>query len=146
VWARHPDADVNRPMMLTHRGGDGDNKARSPGRARRKPLKPLRREGRIDSGEPVVTNSYAFYFCIRGCGRIGRPVFPAPSVLERGMFLKNSGRTCCGNEKACLNRVHHSGARERDCTSENPFLRYHSKRHRFSGAQLRTIVCAFSTQ
>src|ERR1700722_6300768 len=28
--------------------GDGDNQARSPGRARRKPIKPLRREGRID--------------------------------------------------------------------------------------------------
>jgi hypothetical protein len=27
--------------------GDGDKKARSPGRARRKPLKPLRREGRV---------------------------------------------------------------------------------------------------
>jgi hypothetical protein len=27
--------------------GDGNNKARSPGRARRKPLKPLRREGRV---------------------------------------------------------------------------------------------------
>jgi|SRR5665213_2558494 len=28
--------------------GDGDNKARSPGRVRRKPLKPLRREGRVN--------------------------------------------------------------------------------------------------
>src|ERR1700691_3200620 len=27
--------------------GDGGNKARSPGRARRNPLKPLRREGRV---------------------------------------------------------------------------------------------------
>jgi hypothetical protein len=27
--------------------GDGGNKARSPGRARNKPLKPLRREGRV---------------------------------------------------------------------------------------------------
>jgi hypothetical protein len=31
------------------------------------------------SGVTVVTNSYAFYHCIRGCGRIARPVFPAPS-------------------------------------------------------------------
>src|SRR5579863_10396887 len=28
-------------MMLSHHAGDGDNKARSPGRARRKPLKPF---------------------------------------------------------------------------------------------------------
>src|ERR1700691_744381 len=30
------------------------------------------------SGVTVVTNSYAFYFCIRGCGRAERPAFPAP--------------------------------------------------------------------
>jgi hypothetical protein len=34
--------------------GDGDKRNSSPGRARRKPLKPLRREGRV-SGVPVVT-------------------------------------------------------------------------------------------
>jgi len=28
----------------------------------------------------VVTNSYAFLFCMRGCGRVGRPAFPAPSI------------------------------------------------------------------
>jgi len=32
--------------MLIHRAGDGDKKARSPGRARHKPLKPLRRKRR----------------------------------------------------------------------------------------------------
>jgi hypothetical protein len=31
------------------------------------------------SGVTVVSNSCAFYFCTRGCGRIGRPAFPAPS-------------------------------------------------------------------
>src|ERR1700733_5715807 len=36
----------NRPMMLTHCGGDGGKKARSPGRARKKPLKPSRGECR----------------------------------------------------------------------------------------------------
>ncbi len=35
-----------REDALPRLAGDGDNKARSPGRARRKPLKPLRREGR----------------------------------------------------------------------------------------------------
>src|ERR671918_782917 len=35
-----------------------------------------------DSGEPVVTNSYAFLFCMRGCGRIERPAFPAPSEFQ----------------------------------------------------------------
>ena len=36
-------------------GGDGDKKARSPGRARRKPLKPLRAGMPGDSGVLVVT-------------------------------------------------------------------------------------------
>ena len=31
-------------------------------------------------GGPVVTNSCAFYFCARGCGRAKRPAFPAPSA------------------------------------------------------------------
>jgi hypothetical protein len=34
----------------------------------------------------VVTNARAFYHHTRGCGRIGRPAFPAPSDREGGMF------------------------------------------------------------
>ena len=64
--------------------GDGGKQARSPGRARRKPLKPLRRECRV---MPVCTcGDYArvlFSFRTRGCGRIARPAFPAPSEFER---------------------------------------------------------------
>jgi hypothetical protein len=36
-----------RQVSRSNSRGDGGNKARSPGRARRKPLKPLRREGRV---------------------------------------------------------------------------------------------------
>jgi hypothetical protein len=36
-----------------------------------------------DSGVTVVTNSCAFYTCTRGCGRIARPAFPAPSLEGR---------------------------------------------------------------
>jgi hypothetical protein len=68
---------------------DGGNKARSPGRARRKPLKPLRREGRV-SGEPVVTNARVYY-TTRGCGCIGHPAFPAPSVWRDKVRAHNSG-------------------------------------------------------
>src|SRR5664279_3250098 len=56
--------------------------SRSPGRVRNKPLKPLRGECRVISGVTVVTNACAFYHCTRGCGRIGRPAFPAPSDLQ----------------------------------------------------------------
>src|SRR5580704_4242544 len=34
------------------------------------------------SGVTVVTNACAFYHCTRGCGRIGRPAFPAPSEFR----------------------------------------------------------------
>src|SRR5579872_751193 len=87
--------------MLTHRADDGDKKARSPGRARRKALKPSRRECRNVFGEPVVTNSCAFFFCARGCGRARRPAFPAPSVFRRDVTLKNSDAMRRENEKAC---------------------------------------------
>jgi hypothetical protein len=58
--------------MLCIMACDGDKKARSPGRARRKPLKPLRREGRA---YPAACGDYArmfFYFYIRGCGCVWR--------------------------------------------------------------------------
>src|SRR5882724_2649251 len=67
---------------------DSGKKARSLGRARRKPLKPLRRECRV---MPVCTcGDYArvlFFICTRGCGRIACPAFPAPSDL-RGQDVK----------------------------------------------------------
>ena len=40
---------------------DGGKKARSPGRARRKPLKPLRGECRAFSGVTVVANARVYY-------------------------------------------------------------------------------------
>src|ERR1700676_2862498 len=73
--------------------GDGGKKARSPGRARNKPLKPLRRECRIASAEPVC--SCAFVLCTfahetAGAARTRcslRPLFGG-----RGKFLANLGR------------------------------------------------------
>src|SRR5580658_4410215 len=59
--------------------GDGDNKARSPGRARNKLLKPSRAGMPGDPGATVVTTSCAFYLCTRDCGCNGHPAFPAPS-------------------------------------------------------------------
>ena len=49
--------------------GDGGKKARSPGRARRKPLKPLRGECRAISGVTVVTMlACLFYFACEAAG------------------------------------------------------------------------------
>src|ERR1700730_17835960 len=62
------------------------NKPDHRGRARRKPLKPLRGECRAISGVTVVTNARVYYTPRAGCGRIGRPAFPAPSDW-RGRIL-----------------------------------------------------------
>jgi hypothetical protein len=54
------------------------------------------------SGVTVVTNSYAFYFCIRGCGRAERPAFPALSHPE-GNIDASLGRTPRREaDRACL--------------------------------------------
>jgi hypothetical protein len=42
------------------------------------------------SGVTVVTMLVCFLFCMRGCGRIVRPVFPAPSARRVGIFWQNS--------------------------------------------------------
>ena len=60
--------------------GDGDKQARSPRRARRKPLKPLRGECRAFSGVTVVTNARVYYTTRAAAGASGarhslRPLF-----------------------------------------------------------------------
>jgi hypothetical protein len=69
-----------------NRAGDGDKKPGSPGRARRKPLKPLRREGRA-SGEPVATNLRVFYFYTQGCGCTWASGFPC-ALYSGGVSFK----------------------------------------------------------
>jgi hypothetical protein len=60
---------------------DGGKTARSPGRARRKPLKPLRAGTPGDSGVLVVTRVRSTNTkCTRGRGCNGHPAFPTPSV------------------------------------------------------------------
>jgi hypothetical protein len=70
--------------------GDGDKQARSPGRARRKPLKPLRREGRVF--RRTCGSTPVLFCCTGGCGCAKHPAFPAPSLLEGGKFLAYLGR------------------------------------------------------
>ena len=60
---------------------DGGKRARSPGRARRKPLKPLRAGMPGDSGVLVVTRvRFTTTKCTRGRGCSGHPAFPTPSL------------------------------------------------------------------
>jgi hypothetical protein len=66
------------PRAARAAADDGGKKARSPGRARRKPLKPLRREGRRCSGSPVVLPPCFLLHGAHGCNQ--HPAFPAPSL------------------------------------------------------------------
>jgi hypothetical protein len=87
-------------------------------------------QGRPDrSGEPVVTNSYVFYFYIRGCGRINRPAFPAPSFPE-GVMSGKLGQAM-PRERRNVSEWFSSfrGARERELWCAIAHLRIHFSRH-----------------
>jgi hypothetical protein len=101
--ARAPDESANRirrsrvvlmprrrhQVGENHFAGDGDKKARSPGRARRKPLKPFV-QGRPDEfGVPVVTTLVWFFqLSMRGCG-----CYPSARLSLRP--LDPEGRRSC---------------------------------------------------
>jgi hypothetical protein len=74
---------------LTLLGDDGDKKARSPGRARNKPLKPFAQGVPDRFGGPVVTISCAFLFRTRGCGCDRAPGIPCALFIE-GRCRQNS--------------------------------------------------------
>ena len=81
--------------------GEGGNKARSPGRARRNPLKPLRGECRAFSGVTVVTNARVYYTTRAAAGAPGARHSPRP--LERGRdFAAKLARTRGEIAKSCL--------------------------------------------
>src|SRR6202040_1060162 len=84
--------------------GDGGKRARSPGRARRKPLKPLRAGTPGDSGVLVVTRVRSTTTkCTRGRGCHGHPAFPTPSLGER--FINGSGAWRGEGAKVCLDVI-----------------------------------------
>jgi hypothetical protein len=90
---------------LTLLGSDGDKKARSPGRARRKPLKPLRRECRTASAEPVC--SCAFFdahFAHETAGAACTRHSLRPLLLGRMIFRPRADR-------AARSRIHATSLR-----------------------------------
>jgi hypothetical protein len=92
---------------------DGGKKARSPGRARRKPLKPLRREGRVFRRTCGDYARVLYFICTRGCGCGAHPAFPAPSVIRGHKFLHDSGALRRGKANVCLNYSRHCEERKR---------------------------------
>src|ERR1700686_2221391 len=80
--------------------GDGDKKSRFSGEGALKPVKPLRRECRSASAEPVC--SCAFFLaqlCTRDRGCSAHPAFPAPSSFE-GQPRKARATSCRENADA----------------------------------------------
>src|SRR6266853_1317284 len=77
---------------------------RSPGRARNKPLKPLRAGMPGDLG--WTCGDYArvlcFTYCTRGYGCGGHPAFPTPSVFLGEGFTHDSGDQRRGNAESRL--------------------------------------------
>jgi hypothetical protein len=60
-----------------------------------------------DSGVTVVTCLRAFYFCTQGCGRIGRPAFPAPSDFRKAERCWQNSRETRGEiAKLCGVGIH----------------------------------------
>src|ERR1700738_4035636 len=88
---------------------DGGKKARSPGRARNKPLKPLRAGMPGDPGGPVATTLVCYlHTCTRGCGCNGHPAFPTPSVFEGRIVQAQLGRIA-PREREVVSRGFRSG-------------------------------------
>src|SRR5215831_20576437 len=77
--------------------GDGGKKALSPGRARSKPLEPLRGQGRTISAEPVVLPRAFLLHVDHGCQ-------PAPSLpcalLHVRVIRPQSAGAICARENA----------------------------------------------
>jgi len=98
-----------RQVCGSFSAGDGDKKARSPGRARRKPLKPLRREGRVISAVPSATTLVCFFIShARLRVQAAHPAFPAPSIFERRQIHASLGRfPRRENAEVCLNYARH---------------------------------------
>ena len=87
---------------LTLLGDDGDNKARSPGRLRRKLLKPSRRECR---NVRLTCGDYAcvlFSLAHKAAGAVNARHSLLPLLMEGERMTINSGRSCRGSKGACL--------------------------------------------
>jgi hypothetical protein len=101
VKSAQPGLDKTYPQATVAK------QARSPGRARRKPLKPLRAGTSGDSGVLVVTRVRSTNTkCTRDRGCNGHPAFPTPSL--GGRFINASGASrredevVSANDRCCL--------------------------------------------
>ena len=97
VWSWRPKAGVKfavwrRRPCRARSAGDGGNKAWSPGRARRKLLKPSRRECRCFGWTCGDYACVLLPFAHKAAGAAKHPAFPAPSVVLRDKIDAKLGR------------------------------------------------------
>src|SRR6266851_2089303 len=93
------------PTLVSSRratADDGGKQARSPGRARRKPLKPLRGECRAFSGVTVVTNARVYYSTRAAAGASGARHSLRPLSSEGQKFGQTSDAWRRENADICL--------------------------------------------
>ena len=107
VWSWHPLLVSSRRRFFRAQPGladaiqfadDGDKRNSSPGRARSKPLKPLCREGRVASAEPVVTP--CALFCTGAAGAASARLSLRPLLTRDERSMKTSGAMRRGNAKS----------------------------------------------
>jgi hypothetical protein len=105
-----PDA----PTLVSSRratADDGGKQARSPGRARRKPVKAIARGMPGVSGVLVVTNARAYYHTTRGCGCSGarhslRPLITEGKEIDSKTRAYQAARSrSCVCERRCLKNL-----------------------------------------
>src|SRR5258707_1942188 len=86
---------------------DGGKQARSPGRARRKPVKPLRGECRAFSGVTVVTNARVYYTPRAAAGASGARHSLRPLIGEGGTFRQKTRAKHAARSRNCVWKRRH---------------------------------------
>jgi hypothetical protein len=116
-----PDAPTLAFKSAGFSADDGDNKARSPGRARRKPLKPLRGECRVISGVTVVTNARAFYTTRAAAGAPGARHSLRPLMSEGETARTTRAQSVArSRECECCLKFESANAPRRPCERRDP--------------------------
>src|SRR6266516_368592 len=111
VWFWRPDAGVKSARRSAD---DGVKQAWSPGRARRKPLKPLRGECRVISGVTVVTMLVCyFYFACEAAGALGARHSSRP-LISGAKFLPKLGRIAPRDRESASGRFTATGSATAD--------------------------------
>ncbi len=79
-------------------------------------------------------------FCVRGCGCIARPAFPAPSDYLGRTSCKNSGKSRRGNAELCFNLQRHCEERSDEAIHSYFAATWIASRSLSSGGALRRPV------